>query len=107
MPRGQRQAIEIGREAFLLGAWRDRLGAHDAQVIMQNFLPPSSFDKANLFYNTVVLAGCRKNSCETLCFSRPVSKPFIFLLFRGLLGPRNLQYSSHSRASRRFPRGIL
>jgi len=29
--RGLRQAIEIGREAFLLGAWRDRLGAHELQ----------------------------------------------------------------------------
>jgi hypothetical protein len=26
-----RQAMEIGREAFLLGAWRDRLGAHKLQ----------------------------------------------------------------------------
>ena len=31
VPRGLRQAIEIGREAFFLGAWRDRLGAHELQ----------------------------------------------------------------------------
>ena len=31
VPRGLRQEIEIGREAFLLGAWRDRLGAHELQ----------------------------------------------------------------------------
>ena len=27
VPRSLRQAIEIGREAFLLGAWRDKVGA--------------------------------------------------------------------------------
>ena len=32
VPRGLRQAIKIGREAFLLGAWRYRVGAHDPQL---------------------------------------------------------------------------
>ena len=32
MPRGLRQAIEIGREAFRLGAWRHRVGAHEQQL---------------------------------------------------------------------------
>jgi len=32
VPRGLRQAIQIGREAFLLGAWRNRMGAHDQQL---------------------------------------------------------------------------
>ncbi len=31
MPRGLRQAMEIGREVSLLGAWRNRLGAHELQ----------------------------------------------------------------------------
>src|SRR5215471_10499914 len=31
VPRGLRQAIEISREAFLLGAWRNRVGAHKVQ----------------------------------------------------------------------------
>jgi hypothetical protein len=30
VPRGLRQAIEISREAFVLGAWR-RMGAHELQ----------------------------------------------------------------------------
>jgi hypothetical protein len=29
-----RQAIQVSREAFLLGAWRDRVGAHDPQLII-------------------------------------------------------------------------
>ena len=28
MPRGVRQAIQISREAFLLGAWRNGVGAY-------------------------------------------------------------------------------
>jgi hypothetical protein len=32
VPRRLRQAIKIGREAFLLGAWRNRMGAHDQQL---------------------------------------------------------------------------
>jgi hypothetical protein len=27
-----RQAFQIGREAFLLGAWRYKVGAHDQQL---------------------------------------------------------------------------
>ena len=34
VPRGMRQAIQIGREAFLLGAWRNRVGAHNRQLII-------------------------------------------------------------------------
>jgi hypothetical protein len=32
--RGMRQAIQVSREAFLLGAWRYRVGAHDPQLII-------------------------------------------------------------------------
>jgi hypothetical protein len=38
VPRGLRQAIQIGREAFLLGAWRDRVGAHDPQLNIKEWL---------------------------------------------------------------------
>jgi hypothetical protein len=34
VPRGMRQAIQVSREAFLLGAWRYRVGAHDPQLII-------------------------------------------------------------------------
>jgi hypothetical protein len=32
--RGMRQAMQISHEAFLLGAWRYRVGAHDPQLII-------------------------------------------------------------------------
>ena len=35
MPRGLRQAFQIGREAFLLGAWRNRVGAHDQHLTLE------------------------------------------------------------------------
>ena len=57
MLRGQRQAIEIGREAFRLGAWRHRVGAH-GRTLARNVCPGVLFlSRMNLVYNTVVLAG--------------------------------------------------
>jgi hypothetical protein len=32
MPCGLRQAVEIGRKAFLLCAWRHKVGAHEMSV---------------------------------------------------------------------------
>jgi hypothetical protein len=39
VPRGLRQAIQIGRDAFLLGAWRNKVGAHDQQVNIKDADP--------------------------------------------------------------------
>ena len=39
VPRGLRQAFKIGREAFLLGAWRYRVGAHDQQLNIKDASP--------------------------------------------------------------------
>src|SRR5262250_150663 len=58
VPRGLRQAIEIGREAFLLGAWRNRLGAHELQPTTTRVGTAWNFSRRYIFYNTVVLAGC-------------------------------------------------
>src|SRR5262249_39902442 len=55
VPRGLRQAIEIGREAFLLGAWRKRLGAHELQPTTIKVAAAMDFSRRYLFYNTVVL----------------------------------------------------
>jgi hypothetical protein len=55
MLRGQRQAIEIGREAFRLGAWRHRVGAHEPQLSTERCAEPGFLSRGNLVYNTVVL----------------------------------------------------
>jgi hypothetical protein len=40
VPRGLRQAIKIGREAFLLGAWRSKGGAHGTSYHPEPFGDP-------------------------------------------------------------------
>src|SRR6266478_2735813 len=55
VPRGMRQAIQISREAFLLGAWRNRVGAHDPHLIIWRTLTDKSFSRRYSVYNTVVL----------------------------------------------------
>src|ERR1700680_4007675 len=55
VPRGLRQAIQIGREAFLLGAWRNRMGAHDQQLNIQEWQTGWSFSSRYPVYNTVVV----------------------------------------------------
>src|ERR1022692_1647948 len=65
VPRGMRQAIQISREAFLLGAWRYRVGAHDPQLIISECWTDKYFSKRFPVYNTVVLAGCEKSDCAT------------------------------------------
>src|SRR5437899_6319021 len=56
VPRGLRQAIQIGREAFLLGAWRNRMGAHDQQLNIKGCSPGWFLSLRYPVYNTVVLA---------------------------------------------------
>jgi hypothetical protein len=60
-----RQAIQIGREAFLLGAWRNRMGAHDQQLNIKEWQTEWFFSSRYLVYNTVVLAGCGKMNDAT------------------------------------------
>src|SRR5882724_2522641 len=55
VPRGLRQAIQIGREAFLLGAWRNRMGAHDQQLNIKEWQTGWFFSSRYPVYNTVVL----------------------------------------------------
>jgi hypothetical protein len=43
VPRGLRQAIQIGREAFLLGAWRNRVGAHGQNLTLKMSADAESF----------------------------------------------------------------
>jgi hypothetical protein len=57
VPRGLRQAIQIGREAFLLGAWRNRMGAHDQQLNIKKWQTGWSFSSRYPVYNTVVIDG--------------------------------------------------
>src|ERR1017187_4985209 len=52
---GLRQAIEIGREAFCLGAWRDTVGAHERQLNTGSYAEAPLSAMGNLLYNTVVL----------------------------------------------------
>jgi hypothetical protein len=52
-----RQAIQIGREAFLLGAWRNRMGAHNQQLNIKEWQTGWYFSSRYPIYNTVVL-GC-------------------------------------------------
>ena len=55
MPRGLRQTIPIGSEAFLLSAWRDRVGAHDRKLTSR-MTGRLIFQKGWYpFYNIVVL----------------------------------------------------
>src|ERR1700687_2112558 len=67
VPRGLRQAIQIGREAFLLGAWRNRMGAHDQQLNIQEWQTGWSFSSRYPVYNTVVLGGSRWRLRRTRC----------------------------------------
>src|SRR5271169_3613770 len=53
---GLRQAIEIGREAFCLGAWRHTVGAHEQQRNTRCYARTPFFSRQYLLYNTVVLA---------------------------------------------------
>src|SRR5579863_795604 len=55
VPRGLRQAIKVGREAFLLGAWRWRVGAHGPNLARAPPGRPKKFGGMYLVYNTVVL----------------------------------------------------
>jgi hypothetical protein len=60
MFRGLRQAIEIGREAFCLGAWRLTVGAHEQKLNTKKYAAALSFPNVYLLYNTVVLrARCK------------------------------------------------
>src|ERR1022692_1749949 len=52
---GLRQAIEIGREAFCLGAWRHTVGAHERQLNTGSYAEAPLSAMGNLLYNTVVL----------------------------------------------------
>ncbi len=52
---GLRQAIEIGREAFCLGAWRHTVGAHEQQLNTRGYARPPFFSRQYLLYNTVVI----------------------------------------------------
>src|ERR1700693_3427852 len=60
VPRGLRQAVQIGREAFLLGAWRNRMGAHDQQLNIKEWQTGWFFSSRYPVYNTVVIVGDRK-----------------------------------------------
>ena len=53
---GLRQAIEIGREAFRLGAWHHTVGAHEQNLARRVAQEPLSLSSRYLLYNTVVLA---------------------------------------------------
>src|SRR5579864_3960463 len=57
VPRGMRQAIEVSREAFLLGAWRHGLGAHDQKLSIDELKKHRFPRQRYSVYNTVVLAG--------------------------------------------------
>src|SRR5579864_5802082 len=50
MPRGLRQAIKVGREAFLLGAWRWRVGAHGPNLARAHPGRPKKFSSTYLVY---------------------------------------------------------
>src|ERR1700730_15151084 len=65
VPRVVRQAIQISSEAFLLGAWRYRIGAHSQQLIIKEWRSLWTFTRRYLVYNTVVLAGCGKTRQKT------------------------------------------
>jgi len=52
---GLRQAIEIGREAFCLGAWRHTVGAHEQQLNTRSYAGALFSSNQYLLYNTVVL----------------------------------------------------
>jgi hypothetical protein len=52
---GLRQAIEIGREAFCLGAWRHTVGAHEQHRNTRCYARTPIFSRQYLLYNTVVL----------------------------------------------------
>jgi hypothetical protein len=62
-----RQAIQIGREAFLLGAWRNRMGAHDQQLNIKGCSPGWFLSLRYPLYNTVVLVWMMLG-CSLLCF---------------------------------------
>src|SRR5260370_17860904 len=66
VPRGMRQAIQISREAFLLGAWRNRVGAHDPQLIIRECWTDKYFCRRYSVYNTVVLGSKERDGCEAL-----------------------------------------
>src|SRR5437899_8943088 len=53
---GLRQAIEIGREAFCLGAWRHTVGAHEQQLSTESRAGTLFLSSRYLLYNTVVLS---------------------------------------------------
>src|SRR5208282_3492867 len=63
VPRGMRQAIHVSREAFLLGAWRNRVGAHDPQLILRECSGDKYFSRRYSVYNTVVLAALATEAC--------------------------------------------
>jgi len=54
VPRGLRQAIKIGREAFLLAAWRDSVRAHELHRITKKVVATLDLYSKVLFYNIVV-----------------------------------------------------
>ena len=55
MLRGLRQAIEIGRKAFRLGAWRHTVGAHQQQLSTERCAGTLVLSSRYLLYNTVAL----------------------------------------------------
>src|SRR5882724_13054390 len=79
VPRGLRQAIQIGREAFLLGAWRNRMGAHDQQLNIKEWQTGWSFSSRYPVYNTVVLERRGRNRKQDFVNS------LYFSLFAGIL----------------------
>lgn len=74
MPCGQRQAIEIGRKAFFLGAWRYRVGAHEQQGSMEISRSRIFSAAGTSLYNTVVLG---MHSITTVVLLIQTSEPLI------------------------------
>src|SRR6266478_411340 len=72
---GLRQAIEIGREAFCLGAWRHTVGAHEQQLNTRSYARPPFFSRQYLLYNTVVLGGAILMPLVWCSSSDPLERP--------------------------------
>src|SRR6266849_5862855 len=68
---GLRQAIEIGREAFCLGAWRHTVGAHEPQLNTRGYARPPFFSRQYLLYNTVVICPMLTSALRSECLSTP------------------------------------
>jgi uncharacterized protein YprB with RNaseH-like and TPR domain len=62
VPRGVRQAIQISREAFLLGAWRNKIGAHGQKRNIKEVADADLLCCRYSVYNTVVLGATTKTN---------------------------------------------